>query len=116
MTIPVRIEQLAATMSRFGSAQLLTLAADGAVRVHTVDPRFAHEQLHLTSEHRSALDNIARDPRVTLVWASPKHHGWTLIVDGTATVNGDAIVVEIDHGILHRPGSHDDGPEWVFPR
>ncbi len=116
MTIPVSIEQLPATLGTFGSAQLLTLASTGSVRVHTVDPTVVDGQVRVVCEHRSPLENAERDPRVTLVWAPLQRHGWTLILDGMASVDGDELVVEVASAILHRPHSHDDGPEWVFPQ
>lgn len=112
MTIPVSISQLPAALDEFGSAQLLTLAADGSVRVHTVDPAMDGDRLRVACEHRSPLANVARDPRVTVVWAARQHHGWTLIADGVAEVADDELVIEVTSAILHRPHSHDDGPAW----
>jgi hypothetical protein len=118
MTIPVGVDQLAKVLGRFGPGYLLTLKppqADGpAVKVHCVDPVFDDGRLLVVCEHRSALDNAGQDPRVTIVWPPLAHHGHSLIVDGSATVHHDRLVVDIVGAILHRPDAHSDGPDWVF--
>lgn len=115
MTIPVSVAQLPGVLGRFGHAYLLTLRPNGSVKVHTVDPAFKEGRLVVACEHRSALENARREPRVTLVWPPTVHHSHSLIVDGRATVSGEQLAVEIDSAMLHRPASHADGPDWAFP-
>ena len=118
MTIPVDVDQLAKVLGRFGPGYLLTLKppqADGpAVKVHCVDPVFDDGRLLVPCEHRSAIDNAGQDPRVTIVWPPLVHHSHSLIVDGSAAVHRDRLVVDIVGAILHRPDAHSDGPDWVF--
>lgn len=116
MTIPVTLDQLASTLTAFDHAYVITLrGADEFVKVVTVDPVVRDDRLVITTGHRSILANVEADPRVTLVWPPREYHGFSLIVDGHGSVAGDELVVAIDHGILHRPHEHDDGPAWVFP-
>lgn len=116
MTIPVSLDQLAPTLTAFDHAYVITLrGADEFVKIVTVDPFVRDDRLVITTGHRSIFDYVTADPRVTVVWPPREHHGFSLIVDGQGSVVGDELVVEIDHGILHRPHEHDDGPAWVFP-
>lgn len=55
----------------------------------------------------STRRNIETQPRVTLVW--PPHEDpsefarYTVIADGRASVQGEAVVVDVESAILHRP-------------
>lgn len=55
----------------------------------------------------STRRNIQTQPRVTLVWPpyeDPSEFArYTVIADGRAATNGDAVVVEVASAILHRP-------------
>lgn len=55
----------------------------------------------------STRRNIGTQPLVTLVWPPSDDAGefarYTVIADGRASVNGDAVVVEVQSAILHRP-------------
>lgn len=119
MTIPVQPDQLVAVLERFGSAMLVTLPAEGFARVLTCDPVLdcsgAAPELVIPDPFPVALANVAADPRVTVMWPAAEHHGFALIVDGYGRETSGELRVEIDHAILHRPRSHRDGPEWVFP-
>ncbi len=55
---------------------------------------------------------MAANPLVTLIWPTPQRHGFSLIVDGTATATDGGIGILVDHAVLHRPSSHADGPAW----
>ena len=113
MTIPVPIERLAETIARFGPAVLVVPSPQGWPRIYTVDSHVAATELVIPAPMSSALDYVAQHPLVSVVWTPVVHHGFTLIVDGWARVEGDDLRVRIDHGVLHRPAAHDDGPEWV---
>lgn len=115
MTIPVSFDQLAATLTVFDHAYLVTLRPAGEfVKILTVDPFVRSERL-IVPGRQSVLDNVASDSRVTLIWPPRDHHGFSLIVDGLGAVEGDEIVVSVDHGMLHRPSEHADGPAWSWP-
>lgn len=113
MTIPVSVAQLPAAMERFQSALLITTAAEGNwPRVITVDPVMDGEIMMVHCPHQSALARVRANRHVTLVWQPLERHGFTLIVDGWADVDGENLRVTIDHGMLHRPAAHEGGPEW----
>ncbi len=119
MTILVPMDRLAAVVATYGSAQLLTRPSSGWVKVHTVDPvvedASGEVRVVVPVEWGSARRNAEADPQVSLVWASPVEKGWTLILDGWASVSEGALVVRPDHAILHQPDAHADGPEWEWP-
>lgn len=112
MTIPVSVAQLPAAMERFQSAVLITSAGDDWPRIITVDPVMDGEIMLVHCPHQSALARVRENRHVTLVWQPLQHHGMTLIVDGWADVDGETLRVTIDHGMLHRPAAHADGPDW----
>lgn len=116
MTIPVQIDQLAATLTVFDHAYLVTQrGSDEFAKIMTVDPVMQDDRLLIEAARESVRANVAADSRVTLIWPPRQFHGFSLIVDGWGTIAGDAIEIEIHHGMLHRPREHGDGPEWVFP-
>lgn len=116
MTIPVPFEQLASTLTAFDHAYLITMRGqDEFAKILTVDPFVRGDRLIVATERDSVRSNVAADQRVTLIWPNREYHGFSLIVDGLGTVVDGEIVIDVDHGMLHRPSEHDDGPEWVFP-
>ena len=118
MTIPVPGEVLAGVLARFGSAVMVTPVTDGWPRVLTVDARAEDSadgvEIVIVSPHPAGLRRVAENPLVTLVWPSPVHHGHSLVVDGWGRVDAQDIRVVLDHAVLHRPGTHADGPDWVW--
>lgn len=115
MTIPVPLGDLARLLTAYGSAYLLTASNDGRTKVITVDPVPEGRLLLVATPSRGAAANIAANPAVTLVWPPLERHGFTLIVDGTAVADEDGVTVSPEHGILHRPGTHADGPDAPYP-
>lgn len=113
MSIPVPVDRLEQTLRRFGSATLVASRPADWPRVVTVDPVVDGETLVVPTPFDSARKVAAEHPLVTLVWAPLEHHGYSLIVDGTATVAGTDIRVAVEHAILHRPSAHADGPAWA---
>lgn len=109
MSIPVDIGDLAAALERFASGYLLT-TTDGRVKVVTVDPVPDGHGLRVGAPGGGTLRNLAANPAVTLVFPPLQAHGHSLLVDGTATVEGDDVVIVPGSAVLHRPAAHADGP------
>lgn len=114
MTIPVAIGDLERVLTTFGSAYLITIGT-GHTKVVTVDPVVEGRVLLVPTPSRGSAANIAANPAVTVVWPPLEPRGFTLIVDGTAVADEDGITVAPEHGILHRPSTHADGPEAPYP-
>jgi hypothetical protein len=105
----VEIGNLAKALLDFGSGYLLT-TTDGRVKVVTVDPDLTGDGLRIAAPGRGTLGNLTANPAVTLVFPPQEPHGYTLLVDGTAALDGDDALVTPATAVLHRPASHADGP------
>lgn len=110
MSIPVDVAGLERTLADFGSGYLVTVSADGAAKVVTVDPTVTDGLVVVRAPGRGSLANVAGNPRVTLVFPPAERHGFTLLVDGTAGPDGDDLRVDPASAVLHRPAAHSDGP------
>ena len=113
MSIPVDVADLANALADFGSGYLLTVSEQGRVKAVTVEPRVEGDVVVVPGPGKGSTANIAVNPEVTLLFPPREHHGFTLLVDGTATVEGgpDGVArIRPATAVLHRPGSHADGP------
>jgi hypothetical protein len=109
MSIPVEVGDLGKALEGFGAGYLLT-SAEGRVKVVTVDPSVDHGLVRVEVPGRGTLANLADNPAVTLVFPPLEQRGYTLLVDGTAEVDGDDVRVTPSSAVLHRPAAHADGP------
>lgn len=112
MSIPVDLENLATEVGDRGPGYLLTSGADG--RPHTIELAFSVDDsadgaVLRSGCGKSSARNIAERPLVALLWPPTEPGGYSLIVDGEATIEGDAdtrmVVIAATHAILHRPAS-----------
>lgn len=109
MSIPVDVADLAQALQDFGAGYLLT-TRDGAVKVVTVEPVVTDGRLRIADPGRGTRANLGAERRVTLVFPPREERGFTLLVDGTAEVDGDDVDVTPTGAVLHRPAAHQDGP------
>lgn len=106
MSIPVDPADLRTALADFDSGYLLSTASP-RVKVVTVDPVVDDAgRLRITGPGRGTLANLAENPVVTVVFAPRERHGYSLLVDGTAEVEGEDVVVHASAAVLHRPASH----------
>ncbi|HET8604168.1 MAG TPA: pyridoxamine 5'-phosphate oxidase family protein [Marmoricola sp.] len=110
MSIPVDPKDLAGALADHDAGYLLTVSPDGRVKAVTVEPTATAEALVIEGVSRGSARNIAGNPHVTVLLPPRVHHGFTLIVDGTATVSDEQITVTPEAAVLHRPAAHADGP------
>ncbi len=110
MSIPVDPKDLAGALVDFGAGYLLTVSTEGRVKAVTVEPTATDTELVIDGVSKGSARNIAENAHVTVVFPPREHHGFSLIVDGTATVGDEAIRVVPEAAVLHRPASHADGP------
>lgn len=108
MSIPVQLNDLAATLGEYGAGYLLTSSA-GQVKAVTVEPTMAAGVLELPGSRGSAA-NLAQNPAATLLFPPSQPQGYTLLVDGSAAGDGDTITFTPQTAVLHRPAAHSDGP------
>lgn len=109
MSIPVEIGDLEGALADFGSGYLLT-TTEGRVKAVTVDPTYDDGTLVVTGPGRGTLANLASNPTVTLVFPPAEPKGYSLLVDGTGSGEGEDVRVTPGTAVLHRPRAHADGP------
>ena len=109
MSIPVELERLRAEAERYGTTPfLLTVSDDG--RPHSVSIAASWEGGALVAKtgKRTAANAGAR-ALVSLLWAPLEPGGYSLIVDGEASLRGEGdevrVVVRPTRGVLHRPAA-----------
>ena len=117
MSVPVALDELRDEVTRSGPvAFLLTVSADGA-SPHAVSaaPMWDGDVL-VVGAGRTTSANATAAPAVSVIWPR-SGEDYSLIVDGSAVVDGAAGVVRITptRAILHRsvlaaaPDGHTDG-------
>lgn len=105
MSIPVAVGDLAETIAGFGPAYLLTSDAGGRVKAVSALPSLVDGVLRCEHPGRGSTANAALHPEVTMLWPPREAGGHSLLVDGTAEIDGDAVLVSPQSAVLHRPAS-----------
>ena len=103
MSVKVDLDQLAATMADFAFAYLVTVGDDYRAHTVAVHPVLADGMLGVGPVGNSTRRNAVSHADVTLVWPPREPGGYTLIVDGAATVTDDELTVAPTGAVLHRP-------------
>ena len=117
MSVKVEIESLRAQIASAGADVFLLSVRDSPSRPHAVSAvvSWDGDELVLPAGSRSAA-NVDAAPAVTLLWPSSGQE-YSLIVDGTARVEGDLLRIVPTHAVLHRsvlasaPSGHSDGDD-----
>ncbi|MBF4162879.1 pyridoxamine 5'-phosphate oxidase [Nocardioides acrostichi] len=113
MSIPVDLADLPVQLERFGPAYLLTTSGE-QVKAVAVLPRLSDDgTLRVSAPGRGSVANADARPSVTLMWppqAATEPPGFTLLVDGEATTEGDDVLVSPTWAVLHKPAGNTDGP------
>lgn len=110
MSIKVETGSIAETMAGFAFAYLLTLGTAPRPHVVAVGVASAGGSLRVSEVGRSSRRNIGDNDAVTLLWPPREAGGYSLIVDGTASVQGDEVVVVPERAVLHRPAPDAPAP------
>ena len=116
MSVAVELAELRAQIEAAGPDVFLLSVRDGS-RPHAVSARVSWDgdELVLPAGSRSA-SNVAAAPDVTLLWPSTGQE-YSLIVDGTARVEGELVRIAPTHAVLHRsvqapaPSGHTEGDD-----
>ena len=109
MSLKVELGELATTLEPYGFAYLVTVGDNGRVHVLAVTPVLTDAGLVVGGVGRHSQANATERPDVTLVWPPHETGGFSLLVDGTATVDGETITVAPAKATLHRPAPGPDG-------
>jgi hypothetical protein len=103
MSIAVAVADLPEVTARYGGAAfLLTGGDDGRPRISHVRIGFADGGI-VVPAGRSSRTNAAVRPLVTLLFPPYEVGGYSLIVDGAATVRADDVLVVPTNAVQHRP-------------
>lgn len=105
----MRIEDLAQALEEYDAGYLLTNRS-GRTKVVTVEPVVSGSLILAEDVGHGSTANLADNPQCTLMFPPAERHGYTLLVDGTGTVNDGTLTMEPATAVRHRPASHADGP------
>jgi len=118
VSVPVELEVLAEQVGVYGpQALLLTVNEDDRPHAVAVEVRFDAGRLRAGAGSRTAA-NIVRRAGVSVVWPSLVPGTYSLIVDGSASVEGSEVVVEPSRAVRHRTpvgssGADPDAPSCI---
>ena len=103
VSIPVAIDDLISATGDYGWAYLLTVRDDLRPHIVAVTPEWAGAELTM-EVGRGTAHNVSARPTVSLCYPPVDDGGYSLIVDGVATLRGDTAVRFVPTGaVLHRP-------------
>ncbi len=105
----VELTALAATLAAFDVGYLVTVSDDGRSHVLSVWAEPTDAGLVVEGVGRHTQANATARPDVTLVFPPLASGGYSLLVDGRATVEGETVTIVPATAILHRPAVSPDG-------
>src|SRR5690606_30718352 len=103
MSIPVELPGLDEALGRYRFAYLLTSSAGAAPHAVAVVPVLEAGELRVVGLGRRSRRNLLAQPQVSLVWPPDSEDGYSLIVDGIAALEGEALRIRPSRAVLHRP-------------
>lgn len=106
MSIEVPIDELFDEVTRWGFCYLLTVSDDERTHLLALHPDVDADRgtLRFDAGGGRACTNAAARPSVALVFPPAEHaDGFSLVVDGDATVDGAVVDVRPTWAVLHRP-------------
>jgi hypothetical protein len=108
VSVEVPINELFDQIGRWGFGYLLTVSDDARSHVLALRPTVVDEgdarMLRFDAGGGRACRNASARPDVSLVFPPADHaDGFSLVVDGRATVDGDHIDIRPTWAVLHRP-------------
>jgi hypothetical protein len=109
MSVKVELGELSKRLDEYGFAYLVTVGDEGRAHVLAVMPEATDAGLLVGGIGRHSVGNATARPSVTLVWPPTEVGGYSLIVDGAATVGDGELTIEPTKAILHRPAPGEDG-------
>ena len=104
MSISVTIERLMDEVGQWGFGYLLTVSDDSRTHPLALRPHVFGDVLRFDAGGGRSCRNAEARPQVSIVFPPGEHsNGFSLVVDGEATVDGDVIDVRPTSAVLHRP-------------
>lgn len=102
MSVLVDLADLPKTLGDFDRGYLLT-SKEGAVKAVSARAVVAGDDLVVACPGRGSVANVGANPTVTLLFPPPGGTGMSLLVDGTAAVEGEDVRVTPTGAVLHQP-------------
>jgi hypothetical protein len=103
MSVPVAVDDLAEATAEYGWAYLLTVSDDLRPHIVATTPSWDGDHLVL-AVGRGTAHNAAVRPSISLCYPPVEEGGYSLIVDGDASIEGDGTIRFAPTGaVLHRP-------------
>jgi hypothetical protein len=102
MSILVDLADLPTTLADFDRGYLLT-SRDARVKAVSARAEVDGDTLLVRTPGRGSVANVDANPEVTLVFPPLESPGMTLLVDGTATAEGDDVRITPTGAVLHKP-------------
>ena len=100
--VGVDLDDLRAKTVEYGWAYLLTVRDDARPHVVAVSPTWVDGAL-VASVGRGSASNAATRSSITLCYPPVDSAGFSLIVDGVATVDEEVVTLTPTAAVLHRP-------------
>jgi hypothetical protein len=110
MSVKVDLEKLADAMAEHPMAYLITVTDEQRAHAVSVRPTLDGGVLRVGGLGNRTRANLSARPAVTLLFPPGEPGGYSLIVDGSATVVDDSADVVPAHAVLHRPADHPTAP------
>jgi hypothetical protein len=103
MSIEVQPGELSEMLARFPFAYLLTVGEQPRPHIVASSAHVVDGVVVVTDAGRGTRDRIELNELVTLLAPPYEPGGYSLIVDGTAVLTPDNVVVTPSRAVLHRP-------------
>jgi len=109
VSVPVDLDALQSQTEQFGPlAFVVTVNDTGRPHVVSAAVEWHDGQIEAGAGRRTAA-NIGDRPAVTLLWAPYEDGGYSLLVDGVASLDGERLRIRPEAAILHRTATSDTG-------
>ncbi|MGQ0843331.1 MAG: pyridoxamine 5'-phosphate oxidase family protein [Sporichthyaceae bacterium] len=103
MSIAVELADLEATLAKYPFVYLLTVGDQPRPHILALPVRMQDGLVVVPAQGRGSRSRIETNALVTLLAPPHEPGGYSLIVDGTATLADDAVLVTPTWAVLHRP-------------
>jgi hypothetical protein len=103
VSIQVKPDELSTTLERFPFVYLLTIGEDPRPHIAALPARVAGGVIEVSGAGGGSRSGVETSELVTLLAPPYEPGGYSLIVDGTARLADDAVLVTPARAVLHRP-------------
>jgi hypothetical protein len=107
VSIRVELDAVAEEVGRWGFGYLTTVSDDGRPHLLALTPTVVGDAppvLRFDAGGGRACRNAAQRAHVAVMFPPASHSdGFSLVLDGSATVDGSFVDVEVTSALLHRP-------------